>query len=204
MPLAARRLSRPAEPPSSLESRAMDNLRYIRETMEGASRFTGVSGYGEMMVGVTALVAAFLAHGRSQEAWLTIWLAEAGVAFLVTWGAILWKTRRAGISLLRGPGRRFAFALVPILLAGGLLTFELVRQEVFAVLPALWLLLYGAGVATGGAYAVRTVPVMGLSFLALGAAALFGPPTWANGFLAVGFGGLHLIFGAIIARRHGG
>lgn len=204
MPLAARRPSRPAESPSSLESRAMDNLRYIRETMEGASRFTGVSGYGEMMVGVTALFAAFLAHGRARGTWLTIWLAEAGVAFLVTWIAILWKTRRAGISLLSGPGRRFAFALVPILLAGGLLTFELARQQAFAVLPALWLLLYGAGVATGGAYAVRTVPVMGLSFLALGAAALFGPDAWADAFLAVGFGGLHLIFGAIIARRHGG
>jgi hypothetical protein len=184
----------------------MDNLRYIRETMEGAARFTGVSGFGEMAVGATALGAAWLAaHRPDESSWLSIWLGESLLAFLVTFGAIAWKAHRAGLSLITKPGRRFAFALFPTLMAGALLTFVLVREGRLEILPGLWLLLYGAGVATGGAFAVRTVPVMGLSFMALGAAELmFGPFLSRDALLAAGFGGLHLIFGAIIARRHGG
>ena len=197
----------PSDPvePQALHAHAMDNLRFIRETMEGAARFTGVSGFGEMAVGVTALGAALLAaRHRAVEPWLTIWLGEAVVAFLVTFGAIVWKARRAGLSLITKPGRRFAFALFPTLVAGAVLTFVLVRAGAYEVLPGLWLLLYGAGVATGGAFAVRTVPVMGLSFMALGTIALFCPFAWRDALLAFGFGGLHLLFGAIIAWRHGG
>ena len=42
-----------------------------------------------------------------------------------------------------------------------------------------------------------------VGFLLLGAIALFFP-MWSNLLMAVGFGGLHVIFGAWIARNHGG
>jgi hypothetical protein len=53
-------------------------------------------------------------------------------------------------------------------------------------------------------YSVRVVPIMGLCLMGLGALALFSPPTFANWFMAAGFGGLHLVFGAIIVRKYGG
>ena len=62
----------------------------------------------------------------------------------------------------------------------------------------------GTAVITGGAFSVSIVPVMGLSFLALGALEIFAPAAWVNYFMAAGFGGLHIVFGGIIARRHGG
>ena len=73
-----------------------------------------------------------------------------------------------------------------------------------ARLPGCWLLLYGVSGATGGALSVRVVPVMGVLFMALGVAAFIAPSGWGNIFMAAGFGGLHIIFGATIARHYGG
>jgi hypothetical protein len=178
--------------------------------MEGAAYFTGVSGVGEMVVGGTALVSAWIASRQtSATAWLLTWLVEAVIAVLITAVSIAWKARRTGATLLSQTVRRFALALFAPLIAGALLTFVLFLQGSVAVLPGLWLLLYGTGVITGGAYAVRVVPVMGMAFMALGAVALAAlvfalPPVWSDVLMAVGFGGLHILFGAIIAWRHGG
>lgn len=198
------------EPPPALHLRALDHLRFIRETMEGAAYFTGVSGMGEVAVGLTALVTAWIAAQQaSATAWLLTWLTEAVVAVLITAGAMVWKARRTGATLLSGTVRRFALALFAPLISGALLTCVLFFQGSVAVLPGLWLLLYGTGVVTGGAYAVRTVPVMGMAFMALGVVALAAvvfaaPPVWSDILMAAGFGGLHIVFGAIIAWRHGG
>ncbi len=193
------------QPPRELHARAMDNLRYIRETMEGAACFTAVSGAGEMAVGATAIGAAWLAARQTTpETWLATWLGEAALAFILTVGASLWKAQRLEGSFFSVPGRRFLLSLFPPLLAGALLTAALFDAGRVGFLPGVWLLLYGAGIATGGAFSVRIVPVMGLAFMALGALALFAPHSWGDALLAAGFGGLHLLFGAIIARRHGG
>ena len=191
--------------PPALHLHAMDNLRFIRETMEGAACFTAVSGIGEMGVGATALLAAWLASRQpGLRGWFVTWLGEALLACLITCVAMAWKARRAEISLFTAPGRRFALGLLPPFAAGALLTGILLAAGASGFLPGTWLLLYGTGVVTGGAFSVRIVPVMGLAFMALGAVALVCPFTWGDALLAGGFGGLHLLFGALIARGHGG
>lgn len=193
------------EAPRALHARALDHLAYIRETMEGAACFTAVSGVGEMAVGATALLAAAIAARQARPGgWLSTWLAEALVAFVLTVGSSWWKARQVDESLVSAPGRRFLLSLFPPLLVGALLTAVLYQAGLVAALPGVWLLLYGTGIVTGGAFSVRIVPVMGLAFMAIGALALFAPAAWGDALLAAGFGGLHLLFGAIIARRHGG
>jgi hypothetical protein len=197
----------PSDPvsPRALHLRAMDNLRFIREMMEGAAYFTAVSGLGEVAVGVTALGAAWLAaRQKSPGAWISVWLLEALVGALVSITAIVRKARRTDVELLSRPVQRFALGLLPPFIAGGVLTAVLFAQGSFGVLPGLWLLLYGTGVVTGGAFSVRIVPVMGLAFMGLGAVALVAPASFGDLFLAAGFGGLHILFGGIIAWRHGG
>lgn len=196
---------KPPPSPPALHDRAMDNLRFIRQTMEGAAYFTAVSGLGEVIVGATALGAAWLASRQSSTgAWVAVWLAEALLAAAVTGAAIVEKSRRAGVPVFSKPARRFALGLLPPLVAGGLLTVALYRAGLAPALPGVWLLLYGTGVAAGGAFSAGIVPVMGTSFMLLGGFALFAPAAWGNGLLAVGFGGLHLVFGVLIARRGGG
>jgi len=191
--------------PVALHSRAMDNLRFIRETMERARPFTAVPGWGGCIIGLTALAAAFVAARQpTPERWLIAWLMEGMLAIGVGALAMKMKSEAAGEPLFSAPARRFVLSFAPPLLAGALLAGQFYRNNLIAALPGTWLLLYGTGVVTGGAFSVRVVPVMGLCFMALGGAALFLPLWAGNIALAAGFGLLHVIFGAIIARRYGG
>ncbi len=203
-PIRTKRPEPEPEPPS-LHGRAMDNLRFIRETMERASSFTAVPGWGGVAIGVTALIAAAIASRiRDEHEWMWVWAYELPLALLI--GGLTMK-RKAGVAqlkLLSAPGRKFTLSLTPPLVAGALLSAALAREDAYDVLPGMWLLLYGAGVVTGGAFSVKVVPVMGVCFMALGVLTLFAPIALGNLLMAAGFGGLHIIFGIIIARRHGG
>lgn len=196
---------RSVPPPEPLHLRAMDNLRFIRETMEGAACFTDVSGLGTVAVGLSALATAWIASRQGGfPGWLVAWLVDAVVAVLILAGTSAWKARQTRNDLFTRPVQRFVFALFPPLFAGALLTLVLVSQGALGLLPGVWLLLYGTGVVTGGAFSVRIVPLMGLAFMAVGAASLAAPVAWGNAFMAAGFGGLHVLFGIWIARRLGG
>jgi len=191
--------------PEALHDRALDHLAFIRQTMESATAFTAVSGWAQAAIGATALVAAALAHQqRAPQRWLTVWLADAILAVTLAACGMAWKARRSGVSLVSGPARKFAWNFVPPLVVGGLLTVALARVGLWGHLPAVWLLLYGTAVITGGAFSVRIVPAMGIAFVALGAAALFTPTRLGDLWLGAGFGLLHVGFGVAIARRYGG
>jgi len=214
------RLRRPRRPAHTVPPPVADpapdpaaDLRFIRDTMERSASFTAIPGWGQVILGVTALAAAWLAQqtlaqqklaAHQPAAWLKIWLAEAFLAALIAFLSMRWKANRRGLPLFTGPGRKVALGLFPPLVAGALLTFLLQRAGLESALAPAWLLLYGAGIITGGAYSVSIVPVMGLCFMATGALAVVAPAAWGNYFLAAGFGGLHIIFGFLIARRHGG
>lgn len=198
-------MAKSADQPPALHDRAMDNLRYIRETMERASAFTAVPGWGQVAIGASALAAAYVAARQpTARAWLGSWLAEAIISLLIAGWLMDRKARGLGVPLLSGPGRKVAFSLSPPMVVGALLTVVMFRSGLNRAIPGMWLLLYGTGVVTGGMFSVSVVPVMGLCFMALGALALFAPAEWGNWLMAAGFGGLHIIFGTIIARKYGG
>src|ERR1700674_2088455 len=102
------------DPIPALPSKAADNIRFIRDTMERASTFTAVPGAGGVAMGTTALGAAAVASSaRSPEAWLGVWLAEACVAIAIGVWAMARKARRTGTDLFSGPARRFLLTLTP-------------------------------------------------------------------------------------------
>lgn len=190
--------------PTPIGRRAADNLRFIRDTMERAASFTAVPGWGGVLIGVTALIAGALSFGRPPRQQFYIWVAEAMVALTVGFLAVGLKSKRLALAPGSRAARRALLSFMPPLLAGAVLSVVLYRIDLLGVLPGLWLMLYGAAVVTGGAFSVRIVPVMGLCFMLVGVAALLTPQSLGNVFLMLGFGALHMAFGVIIARRHGG
>ena len=198
-------LHAPGRNTPEIHDRAIENLRFIRETMERASAFTAVPGWGMVINGVTAIGATWFASRQSStEGWLQVWLLEAAIALAVGGETMSRKARQSHSQLLSGPGRKFALSLLPPLAAGAVLTVVFYRTGTTWILPGIWLLLYGTGVVTGGAFSVRLVPVMGICFMAMGSIALLAPAGLGNWLMAAGFGGLHIVFGFLIARRHGG
>lgn len=202
---------------------AASQLRFIREMMARTGEFTAVPGVGGIAMGCTALVAAYLAEQQATPVgWMRVWTLEAMLGFVVGATAIWWKASRHSIPLLSGQGRKFLLCLAPAIAAGMALTlaiygFDVGPTEEFFVrrgridatatlklLPGLWLLLYGAGVVSAGVFSVRPVPLFGACLMMTGIVALLTPAAWGNLWMAVGFGGLHIVFGIVIAQRYGG
>lgn len=191
--------------PPEMQARAMDNLRFIRGMMEQAATFTAVSGWGEVVIGISAVGAALVASRQTLPwAWVATWLAEAGIAAGISVASMTLKSHAANVPLLTGPVRKLILSFSPAIIVGAVLTAVLINHELYAFLPGVWMSLYGAAVVSAGTYSVRIVPVMGAAFMVAGAVALLAPAAWATPLMIAGFGGLHIVFGLWIARRHGG
>jgi hypothetical protein len=193
-------------PPIALHDRAEADLAFVRAAVERSSLFSAVPGIGGMMMGLTALAAAPLAAIQpTHDRWLGVWIAEALLAGVIGAIGIALKARRRGVPLDIGPARRFVLGLAPPIVAGAALTFACVRENAWSLIPAVWLLCYGIGVLGAGAVsATRVVPALGIAFVVTGLAAIASPASWGDGYMALAFGGAHIVAGAIIARHHGG
>ncbi|HEY0428007.1 MAG TPA: hypothetical protein VGC76_09515 [Pyrinomonadaceae bacterium] len=189
----------------SLHGRAMDNLQFIRETMERTTSFTAVPGYGGIFMGLTAIAAAYIAHNQAlKRDSLTVWLVEAILAFAIGLFAMWQKSKVANVPLTSTPAKKFAMSFLPPLICGIVITLGLWRFGFFEAMIPIWILLYGAAVVSGGAFSVRAVPIMGWCFVAFGTIAFFIEARHANLMMGLSFGLLHIIFGIIIARKYGG
>jgi len=199
------RRARAASEPIRLEDRAIADLSFIRDTMARAGTVTSVPGWGGVAMGVTAMVAALIASRQGSYAeWLMVWLGEAVIALGLGGIAMVRKAELSRTPLFTGAGRAFIRAFVPPIVAGALLTILFYRSGLLPRLPGVWLLLYGTAVTTAGSHSIRVVPILGGSFMLLGALAFLSPESWGNLYMAIGFGALHVGFGLLIARRYGG
>lgn len=188
-----------------MHDRAMQDLRFIRQTMERAGSFTAVPGWGGVAIGATGLAAAVVASRQPTDGrWLVVWLTAAVVAGLIAAGTMTLKARRSGVPLSTGPGRKFLLSFLPPVATAVALTAALYAQGTVSLLPAVWLLSAGAAIVSAGTFSVRVVPLMGIALMVLGGFALATPATWGDAWMAAGFGGLFVGFGLLIAGRHGG
>jgi hypothetical protein len=191
--------------PTPIDSGAAEHLLYIRRTIEAAHTFTTVPGKGCIAMGAIGFTAAALeSFTRLGEHWLAVWVAAALIASPTAFVFVAAKARAQGLSLRRAVAKRFLMALAPAFVAAAVLTAALVDVVPRETIAGLWLLLYGAGIAASGVFAIQAVVTAGIAFMALGGAALLLPSGSAPVMLALGFGGIHVVPGEIIRRNHGG
>jgi len=198
--------------PSSAQT-VRENLLYIRKTLEAAGQITAVPGRCLIIAGFLSIAGALFNAFITGAPW------EAGPypqLALATWGIILaislvvvsigiYRKSRQTCTPIQPPLlRKLLWSLCPALFVGGLLTNLAVRSHHLDWLPVIWLGCYGAAVTNGGQVSVAPVRYMGLSFLLAAGAAALSPPEAGLAWLALGFGWLHLVYGAYIARRHNG
>lgn len=189
----------------AIENDPQEELRYIREVMERSTEFSAISGAGLMAVGVIGVVASIYASLTFEPSpeWTTFWCAVAACALVVSLVLTLRKAKRSGMSVSAGPGRKFALCLAPAIIGGAALTLGLFQHGLFELMPATWLLMYGAGFVAGGTYSVGNLPLFGGLFMLLGIASVLTTIP-ADVLMGIGFGVLHLVMGLIIYRRYGG
>ena len=209
--------------PTELQKEASAQLRYIRDTMARSSAFTDIPGWGIFIVGLIALVASWLTSGFRPAfwtvSWKDTWMLTAIVSAAVGVTMLVRKAKAAQHPVTHGPIRKFALGMLPAIVAAMVLTSAFTHRTgldaylsgqmlpadpMAAHLHALWLLLYGVAIVSSGMHSIRVVPLMGLCFMALGVVAFAFPDLPKTAMMTIGFGGLHLIFGYLIAKKYGG
>ncbi len=189
-----------------------EDLAYIRRTLDAAGRLSSVSGRGLVLVGFLGLGAVAvnaLATGAP-------WQAGAGTESLGVWAVCLVASFAVGVTSMDRKARRMGQRLwTPVLqkalwsyasamVLGAVLSLAVLRAGRPELLPALWLGCYGAALTSTGVFSVSPVRWMGISFLVLSLIAALVPASAGLTMLAMGFGWLHIGFGAYIAWRHDG
>lgn len=181
-----------------LDERAGIDLRLIRSMMQQAVLVVPMPGWGIFVVGLIGLIASYLTRYLQALAWVAGWGLAAVVAVVLALLISSWHIRATGKSIYVGSYSRFWLSLLPAFLSAAVLTWLFVDINQTAWLPALWLLLYGVAVIAASSHSILLVRWMGIGFLLLGIFSVFVPT--GNIAMAIGFGGLHLLFGLLITR----
>lgn len=199
------------EPPSVKS--VSENLQYIRRTMEAAGQFTAVPGKSMAAAGVAALggvaanellTGAPWSEPRSPALALDIWGIVLGLSLTVVGLGVYRKAELMRMPIRAPLIRKLLWGLCPALFLGAILTNLALATHEFAWLPAIWLGCYGAAVASGGQVSIAPLRYLGVCLLLLAAVAALTPAHMGLTWMALGFGWLHLLFGAYIAWRYHG
>jgi len=195
----------------SLET-ARENLLYIRRTLEAAGQLTALSGKSLIATGLIAIGGTALNHYVTQVPWraddpypaLSVWFVVLVISITVVLRGFYKKSLRMGAPIQAPLVRKLLWSLCPALFLGAVLTYLAIRSTDLEWLPVIWLGCYGAAVSSGAQVSVAPVRYMGLSFLIAAAGAALSPTEAGLAWLALGFGWLHIVYGAYIVRRYHG
>lgn len=202
----------------------LEDLKEIRKMMESSSKFLSLSGLSGIFAGITALVGAYLAHkqiddfgklyfhyqlqGRLEEGFdglafrlgaiaVSVLIIALGFGFLFTW----LKAKKQGKSLLTPLSFRLVISLMVPLFFGGLFIIALYLQGYPELIAPATLIFYGFGLLNASKYVHVDIKYLALCEMALGVLSMFYLHRGIT-FWAIGFGGLHILYGTIMYFKY--
>lgn len=196
------------------------DLASIRTMMERSVKFISLSGLSGILAGIYALAGAAVAwqlvyYPRSpfsyrietlQEAsTLTKLLITAACVLIASLGTGLWlsqrKAKKHGMNLWNVTTKTLAINLAIPLVTGGLFILILLQSGHYGIAAPACLIFYGLALINASANLYDEVRYLGYSEIVLGliAAYLAG---YGLLFWTLGFGVLHIIYGAVMYYRY--
>ncbi|MBI4425545.1 MAG: hypothetical protein HY554_17570 [Elusimicrobia bacterium] len=193
------------------------HLKRIREIMELASEFKLLPDRAAIAGGIAVLAATALTWGLTrsgdvrQVLWLPperqlfvagLWVTVAAGSILLHYALTLREAYRLGVSLQGRPAQLVRLNMGLPILAASIVTLGLLKHGYLGFIPGLWMLLYGIGLYSAGQLSSAPPRVLGLAFMATGAASILVVPDMDLWLTALSFGGYHIAFGGyVLANR---
>lgn len=203
-----------------MSNKYIQDIAEIRQMMEKSSRFISLSGLSGVLAGIYALIGAFIAWKlaytseelvydqlivrdvRGNLTWLIV--DAAAVLFLaIVTGVYLTrqKAKKQGVKTWDKTAQRLLINLLIPLATGGILVIIFYYQGLIGLIAPTTLIFYGLGLINASHYTYRDVRFLGISEVVLG---LIASAVIGYGLLiwAIGFGALHILYGAIMYFKY--
>ena len=191
---------------------ARENLRVIRQTMERSTKYSTLSGISGVLVGLAGIAgvvatwvlgpgAAIYHHPlRLASIWIVTLFTAIGIDLICNKR----RAARVGKHIVSSLGAHIVLAALPAFFAAGILTYFFFQHHLLIYLWGVWMLCYGLAICAVGLFSVRPATYLGSAFVIAGAATLLMPAVpYHLIMMAVTFGGFHILYGVLMARRHG-
>lgn len=196
----------------------LEQLKEIRSMMERSSKFLSLSGLSGISAGICALAGAWYAHQKIHIDGLYL-LFDPNVrneivplllidAIVVLISALISgvfftvrKTNKQGLSAWNSTSKRLLGTMMIPLLAGGIFCLGMLFHGFFWLCFPATLIFYGIALVNASKYTVHDTFYLGISEIILGIVSLF-LAKWNLVFWAIGFGVLHIIYGAVVYFRY--
>ena len=195
---------------------AREHLRVIRQTMERSTKYSTLSGLSGVLIGLTAIAGVLVTRGminRSlgagrplhdiQPQLAGVWLAVLAFAVAIEFLANKRRAARVGKRIASPLGAHILLAALPAFLAAAVLSLFFYQHGLFPFIWGIWMLCYGLAISAVGLFSVRPVSYLGAAFVLAGAVTLLLPGPYHLFMMALTFGGFHIFYGVLMARRHG-
>lgn len=206
---------------------AREHLRVIRQTMERSTKYSTLSGLSGVLIGLVAIVGVVVTNSiirqapaftvrsqaelRSLNAFqhrqfaelAAIWTTVLVLAIAIDFVANKRRAARVGKTVMSPIGGHIILAALPAFFAGAVITYFFIMHNLAFSVWGVWMLCYGLAICAVGLFSVKPVSVLGAAFVLAGAVTLLLPPSAQLPMMALTFGGFHIGYGILMARRHG-
>ncbi len=204
----------------SSKEQYLSEISEIKNMMERSSRFISLSGLSGVFAGIYALIGAWLVFDRmyatdgflynrtyhnSYNSDVLFMIAVAsGVLVLALTTGVFFTTRKAkrhGLKIWDNTTKRLLINLLIPLATGGIICLILLNKQYYTMVAPVTLVFYGLSLVNASHHTYRDIRFLGLTEIVLGLIALvyigYGLLFWA-----IGFGVLHILYGALMYFKY--